>query len=54
MVLPLVGAILLGIYVALFVQSVADYWFNPVWTTDDALQQLFPLFSALEPRIFEG
>lgn len=30
------------------------YWFNPEWTTDDALQQWFMFHDVLGPKIFEG
>lgn len=41
-------------YAALFCWDVKDFWFNPDWTTDDALQQLFPFFEVLDPEIFKG
>lgn len=41
-------------YLALFWQSLSKWWFNPHWTTDDALQQVFPFHAVLHPKIFEG
>jgi hypothetical protein len=46
--------ILLLVYAALFLDGISPYWFNPRWTTDDGVQQLFPFFSVLEPEIFRG
>jgi hypothetical protein len=42
------------LYAVLFVEGIAPYWFNPRWTTDDGVQQLFPFYSVLEPEIFRG
>jgi hypothetical protein len=44
-------ALLYGVF---FVNSVSPYWFNPLYTTDDALQQLFPLYDVIDPEIFRG
>ena len=42
------------IYSWLFVQSLSGRWFDPNWSTDDALQQVFPFYSVLDPEIFRG
>ena len=41
-------------YLALFCRSLRYYWFNPLYTTDDAQQQLFPFFEAIYPGLFSG
>ena len=41
-------------YAFAFWWSVKDYWFNPLITTDDALQQLFPFHAIKHPEIFKG
>lgn len=48
----IISLCLLVIYAVLFVDGISPYWFNPRWTTDDGVQQLFPFFSVLEPEIF--
>ena len=53
-ILPIVAASLTLAYIVLYCRSVAPYWFNPNWTTDDGLQQLFPLHSVYHPHIFQG
>ncbi len=41
-------------YCYLFYADVAPYWFNPKWTTDDALQQIYPFHAAYHPQIFKN
>lgn len=45
---------LLITYAALFLKSIAPFWFNPRWTTDDGVQQLFPFFAVLDPAPWQG
>ena len=33
---------------------IAPFWFSKQWTTDDALQQVYPFHEALTPGTFEG
>jgi len=42
------------VYIYAFVAGLSPYWFNPNWTTDDALQQLYPFHKALHPGLFQG
>ena len=51
---PILGIILLLNYGLLFWFSLSEYWFNPAWTTDDAMQQIFPFHKVYNPGIFEG
>jgi hypothetical protein len=46
--------VLLVFYSYLFVQDVGSFWFNPEWTTDDALQQVYPFHKAIYPDLFKG
>ncbi|NDC39023.1 MAG: hypothetical protein EBZ48_13400, partial [Proteobacteria bacterium] len=41
-------------YLRLYYRSVSSFWFHPGWTTDDALQQVFPFHEVHYPHIFEG
>ncbi len=41
----------LGFYTYYFLESLPR-WFHPAWTTDDALQQVYPFFEALRPGVF--
>ena len=50
----LLAAGILLVYAYFFFKGLSPYWFNPEWTTDDALQQVFPLHEALEPGVFKG
>lgn len=53
--LPLFIAILVSVvYGALFWDSIAPFWFNPGWTTDDAMQQVYPFNKAIYPDLFNG
>ncbi len=49
-----VAAILFAIYAYFFWDRVSDYWFNPAWTTDDGLQQLYPFHTVFHPELFKG
>ena len=45
--------LLLG-YCFAFYASVSEYWFNPLWTTDDARQQSFLFHEVYHPGVFDG
>lgn len=45
---------LLAAYGVAFIYSLDGRWFNPLWTTDDATQQTYPLFDALYPDLFQN
>ncbi|MCB0320967.1 MAG: hypothetical protein KDD60_08575, partial [Bdellovibrionales bacterium] len=47
-------AILLAVYLVLLYGDLRQYLFHNGWTTDDALQQWFPLHEILHPGIFKG
>lgn len=49
----LFGLCLVAYAIAFWVR-VQDYWFNPGWTTDDSLQQLFPFHKVYHPELFKG
>lgn len=42
------------LYAYFFVESISSYWFNPRYTTDDALQQIFPFNEVVAPGVFQG
>ena len=46
--------LLLVCYAAAFYHSISEYWFHPGWTTDDAVQQVYPLHEVNHPGIFNG
>lgn len=46
-------ALLFVVYAALFAYDIRDRWFSPVWTTDDALQQLYPFHKIQHPSLFQ-
>ncbi|MFN4896996.1 MAG: hypothetical protein ACK5GN_04655 [Pseudomonadota bacterium] len=48
-----VSFVLLALYGIAFVKSLQGRWFNPIWTTDDATQQTYPLYDALYPDVFQ-
>jgi hypothetical protein len=50
----LVAWALLVTYAVAFYNSISEYWFSPVWTTDDAVQQLYPFHEVTYPGIFAG
>ncbi|MDC0358494.1 hypothetical protein OAO01_06730, partial [Oligoflexia bacterium] len=52
-VLNVVFALATAVYVFFFWKSVPR-WFHPGWTTDDALQQLYPFHAVLNPELFQG
>ncbi|MBN8550008.1 MAG: hypothetical protein J0M12_11890 [Deltaproteobacteria bacterium] len=52
--ITILSAVLCVTYVYLFWNSVSAWWFNPHWSTDDALQQVFPFHSVHHPEIFKG
>lgn len=45
-------AALIG-YAIAFCRSI-PWWFDPNWTTDDALQQAFPFWKVVHPELFRG
>lgn len=47
-------AALLVVYAYFFYQVISPYWFHPKWTSDDALQQLFPFHKIEHPELFRG
>ncbi len=47
-------AVLCIAYAYAFYQSIGEYWFHPGWTTDDAVQQVYPLHEVTHPGIFAG
>ena len=49
-----VSFLLLAVYGTAFVHSLKGRWFNPLWTTDDATQQTYPLFDAMYPDLFQN
>lgn len=50
----LVVGILAAIYAILFWRSLNGRWFHPGWTTDDAVQQIYPFYQILYPEVFKG
>lgn len=50
----LVSTLLVVGYFIAFVNSFEGRWFNPEWTTDDATQQTYPLYDAIDPGVFEN
>lgn len=47
-------ALFFFIYACFFYSDLSPFWFNPDWTTDDALQQVYQFHSVFKPQIFEG
>lgn len=41
-------------YAAFVLRCFSGRWFNPLHTSGDSRQQLFPFFEAIDPKIFEG
>lgn len=52
--LPICFGIAALIYIYFFIAGLSPYWFNPDWTTDDALQQLYPFHKALHAGLFHN
>lgn len=50
-IIAVAAALLYGWY---FLKGLTPYWFNPQWTTDDALQQSFPFHKVYNPELFKG
>src|SRR5262249_20906580 len=50
----IISGISLLIYAYFFWKNLSRYWFNPHWTTDDALQQTFPFHAVYHPEIFKN
>jgi hypothetical protein len=50
----LLSGALLVFYAVAFLNSLQGRWFHPLWTTDDATQQAFPLYDALYPGRFSN
>lgn len=38
----------------MFWERISEFWFNPQWTTDDALQQIYPFHKVFHPQLFSG
>ncbi len=49
-----VAALLCAVYIFFFWKSIDRFWFNPAWTTDDSLQQVFPFHKVYHPEIFKN
>ena len=49
-----VAALLFVAYAVAFWLNLEHKWFNSDWTTDDALQQIFPFYKAIYPQLFQG
>ena len=49
----LLCGLLFVLYAIAFYDSVAQFWFSPAWTTDDAVQQIYPFYKALDPQLFQ-
>jgi hypothetical protein len=45
--------VLLG-FTWLLWRNLSPYWFHPDWTTDDALQQVYPFHRVFRPELFSG
>ncbi len=41
-------------YAYLFFNSISNFWFHKDWTTDDALQQVYPFHEVQYPGLFAG
>jgi hypothetical protein len=54
MLTVIAAAILFAVYAFSFVRSISPWWFNPAWTTDDALQQSYPFHEIKYPGVFQG
>jgi hypothetical protein len=48
------SALFMLCYGYLFYDSIRPYWFHRGWTTDDALQQVFPFHEVVQPGVFTG
>jgi hypothetical protein len=46
------AAVVLCAYAFLFVSSISSFWFNPGWTSDDAMQQVYQFNEAIHPGLF--
>jgi hypothetical protein len=42
------------VYAFFFFKGIAPFWFNPEWSTDDALQQSYPFHKIFNPDIFKN
>jgi len=49
----ILGATLFGCYLYFFWESMPR-WFHPGWTTDDAMQQVYPFHGVFDQDIFKG
>ena len=52
--ISVVTAILSVGYAYAFYKSIGQFWFHPHWTTDDALQQVYPFHEVAHPGLFAG
>lgn len=48
------ATVLLVVYAIALYRNIGEYWFHPGWTTDDAVQQVYPLHVVNHPGIFDG
>ncbi len=48
----LISCLLFCLYSYLLCSNLSPYWFNPIWITDDSLQQAFPFHAVYHPDIF--
>lgn len=53
-ILAIASALFTAFYAWLFVDSVSLWWFHPGWTTDDAIQQVYPFHEVKYPGVFNG
>jgi len=50
----LIAAALCLAYAIAFYDSISRFWFHPDWTSDDALQQIYPFHAVHHPELFKG
>lgn len=48
------AALIFVFYAYCFWERVSEFWFNPAWTTDDGLQQLYPFHKVFHPTLFQN
>ena len=50
----LLAAVVCFGFAYLYVNSISSFWFHKDWTTDDALQQVYPFHEVAHPGLFAG
>lgn len=50
----LISALSCALFLLLFARQLSPWWFNPMWLTDDSLQQTYPFYKVLEPDLFQN